>query len=271
MSFRFLRTVLVFITALLCSSHVAASPLRVCADPDNLPYSNRALQGYENKVAALLARDLGRKLEYKWARMGRGFIREVLNGHECDVLIEVPKGFPPVLTTPSYFTSSYMFITRKSRHLEVHSFDDDWLRTAKIGLQVLDDDYAPPAQALARRGVVGNIVGFESDSDGPEKIVEAVAQGKIDVAIVWGPLAGYYAKRQRVPLQLTPVPAVDQPGIPFTYAISMGVRKSDRQLQSQLADFLERKKRSIDLILHDYGVPVVDSSQSNAMLIEGKR
>jgi mxaJ protein len=129
----------------------SASPLKVCADPDNLPHSNRASEGYENKIAELLARDLGRPLQYHWARLGRGFVREYLNQHECDLLIEVPKGYPQILTTPPYFTSTYVFVSRESRNLEVTSFEDPRLRNFRIGLQTVADDYTPPGHALARK------------------------------------------------------------------------------------------------------------------------
>ena len=172
--------------------------------------------------------------------------------------------FPPVLTTPAYFRSSYVFVTAKSSRLHLQSFDDSILRTLKIGIQVLDDDYAPPAQALARRGVVGNILGFDSEGNDAGDIIRAVASRKVDVAIVWGPLAGYYAKRQSVPLELTPVPAFDPPGIPFRYEISMGVRKNDTELRNRLAEFLQHRKSSIERILRSYSVPVFGGNDADA-------
>jgi len=267
MSFRFLSPLRIAGTILCLAGVIAAQqklPLKVCADPDNLPYSSRAHQGFENRIAQLLAHELNRTLIYHWSRMGRGFIRDVLNTRECDVLIEVPKTFPPVLTTPAYFRSSYVFVTAKSSRLHLQSFDDSILRTLKIGIQVLDDDYAPPAQALARRGVVGNILGFDSEGNDAGDIIRAVASRKVDVAIVWGPLAGYYAKRQSVPLELTPVPAFDPPGIPFRYEISMGVRKNDTELRNRLAEFLQHRKSSIERILRSYSVPVFGGNDADA-------
>jgi mxaJ protein len=254
----------------LSSAFAWAEPasLKVCADPDNLPYSNRAQEGFENRIANLLGQDLHRRVEYRWSRLGRGFIRSVLNSGECDVLITVPRTYPPVLTTPSYFASTYVFVTRNSRGLDVRSFDDPVLRKIKIGVQVLDDDYAPPAQALARRGIVGNIIGFDSTGSEAGDIIRAVANGKIDLAIVWGPLAGYYARRQRIALKITPVPAFDPPGIPFRYELSMGVRKNDKQLRDELADFLSRRKQAVNRILRSYGVPLLSSE--TAALSGGK-
>jgi mxaJ protein len=247
-----------------------AVPLKVCADPDNLPYSNRSQEGFENRIADLLAQDLHRKLRYRWSRLGRGFIRSVLNSGDCDVLITIPKTYPAVLTTPSYFASTYVFVTRKSRGLDLQSFDDPALRKMKIGVQVLDDDYAPPAQALARRGVVGNIFGFDSTGNEAGDIIRAVAHNKVDVAIVWGPLAGYYARQQRVALKITPVPPFDPPGIPFRYELSMGVRKSDKQLRDQLTHFLSRHKSAVNRILHSYGVPLLPPTEATAALTGGR-
>jgi mxaJ protein len=255
---------------LVCSSSFlafAAIPLKVCADPDNLPFSNRKQQGFDNQVSELLARELGRKLEYVWQRGGRGFIRENLNKGVCDVLVGVPAQFRPVLTTSPYYSSSYVFVSRKGRKLNIASFDDPRLKTMKIGVQVLDDDYAPPARALSRRQLTGNIVGFDAAGEESGDIIRAVANGKIDVAIVWGPLAGYYAARQRVPLRLTPVnPEFDPPALPFRFAIAVGVRKQDRELKEQLDGALLRRHAQIERILRAYSVPEFATSQAEARL-----
>jgi ABC-type amino acid transport substrate-binding protein len=129
----------------------------------------------------------------------------------------------------------------------------------KVGVQVLDDDYAPPAHALARRGMQANIVGFETTGDDAPSIVRAVVTGKVDTAVVWGPLAGYFARRYPGRLTLTPVqPEVDPPGLPFTFAISMGVRKGNMQLRDRLQQFLDRRQKQIQTILHTYGVPQIE-------------
>ena len=245
---------------------MAATPLKVCADPDNLPFSNRMAQGFDNKVAAVLAQELGRKVEFVWQRAGRGFVRENLNKNVCDALIGVPSQFRPVLTTTPYYSSSYVFVTRKSRRLRLNSFDDPRLRDMKIGVQVLDDDYAPPARALARRQLAANIVGFEFTGNESGDIIRAVANGKVDVAVVWGPLAGYYAARQRVPLQLSPTPDIDPPALPFRFAISLGVRKSDPQLRDQLNHALTKRHAEIERILRAYSVPQYDLAQTEARL-----
>jgi mxaJ protein len=265
MSSRFLKP----LGVLLLSSGLAfaAAPLKVCADPDNLPFSNRKAQGFDNKIAEMLALDLGRRVEFVWQRAGRGFIRENLNKGVCDVLVGVPAQFKPVLTTNPYYSSSYVFVARKDRKLGLSSFDDPRLRGMKIGVQVLDDDYAPPARALARRQLMGNIVGFEATGDEAGEIIRAVARGKVDVAIVWGPLAGYYAARQPVPLEISPVtPDFDPPALPFRFAIALGVRKSDHELAARLERALARRHTQVERILHTYSVPQYPVAVTQARL-----
>jgi mxaJ protein len=252
---------------LLLSGFAAATPLKVCADPDNLPFSNRKAQGFDNKIAVVLAQELGRGVEFVWQRAGRGFVRENLNKHVCDLLVGVPAQFRPVLTTAPYYSSSYVFVTRKDRKLNINSFDDPRLKDLKIGVQILDDDYAPPARALARRQMVANIVGFDVDGEEAGDIIRAVAQKKVDVAVVWGPLAGYYAARQRTPLELAPVePEFDPPSLPFRFAMSLGVRKSDAGLKQQLERALLKRHAQIERILRAYSVPEYQSATTEAKL-----
>jgi mxaJ protein len=258
MSSRFL-SFLCFV--LVSSSFAFAAPLKVCADPDNLPFSNRKAQGFDNRIAAVLAGELGRKLEFVWQRAGRGFVRENLNKGVCDMLVGVTTQFRPVLTTTPYYSSSYVFITGKGRKLKLDSFDDPRLRHMKIGVQVLDDDYAPPARALSRRQLTPNIVGFDATGEESGDIIGAVARGKIDVAVVWGPLAGYYAARQRVPLAISPVePELDPPALPFRFAMSVGVRKSDQELKEELEHALVKRHAQIERILRSYSVPEFEST-----------
>jgi mxaJ protein len=265
MFLRFLKLCSIFLIASPFAT--AAAPLKVCADPDNLPFSNRQAEGFDNKISELLARNLGRKLEFVWQRAGRGFVRENLNKGVCDVLVGVPVQFRPVLTTSPYYSSSYVFVTRKDRHLNLNSFNDPRLRKMKIGVQVLDDDYAPPARALSRRQLTQNIVGFDVAGGESPEIIRAVARGKIDVAIVWGPLAGYYAARQRVALDLRPVnPEVDPPALPFRFAIAVAVRKSDRELKEQLDRALLKRHGEIERILRMYAVPEFQTATTQARL-----
>ena len=246
-----------------------AGVLRVCADPNNLPFSNQRGEGFENKIAELLAHDLGERVEYTWWAQRRGFFRNTLRAGTCDIVIGVPSAFEMALTTRPYYRSTYVFLSRKDRRLNLTSLDDPALRKLKIGVQIIGDDFsnAPPAHALSRRHIVGNVKGFTvygdySQPDPPARIVDAVAKGDVDVAIVWGPLAGYFAKQSHVPLTVVPVsPQIDQPFLPFVFDISMGVRRDDQELRDQVEQVLEKRRDEIDRILESYGVPRVDEEK----------
>jgi mxaJ protein len=239
--------------------------LRVCADPNNLPFSNERGEGFENRIAELLASDMRAELRYTWWAQRRGFVRHTLRAGECDVVLGVPSSFELAQTTAPYYRSTYVFVSRQDRHLNVRSFDDPHLRQLKIGVQLIGDDAAnsPPVHALSARHIVGNVRGYTvygdySQESPPARIVEAVACGEVDVAVVWGPLAGYYARRQKVALEVVPVsPQVDPPFLPFVFDISMGVRRGDDALREELEEFLERRRDDIERILDEYGVPRV--------------
>jgi mxaJ protein len=254
-------------TALPEQTHV----LRVCADPNNLPFSNQRLEGFENRIAELIAREMGATVQYTWWAQRRGFIRNTLKAGACDVVMGVPASFEMALTTGPYYRSTYVFVYRKDRGLNIRSFDDPSLRNLKIGVQMIGDDFAntPPAHALTNRHIISNVEGYMvygdySQENPPARIVEAVAAGRIDVAVVWGPLAGYFARRQKVPLEIVAVsPQIDQPFLPFVYDISMGVRHGDQALKEDLERVLERKRPEIETILNDYGVPQVKAGMKD--------
>jgi mxaJ protein len=243
--------------------------LRVCADPNNLPFSNERGEGFENKIAELLAAELNERLEYTWWAQRRGFFRSTLRAGACDVVVGVPSSFELAATTAPYYRSTYVFVYRKGGGLSVRSFDDAVLREVKVGVQLVGDDGAntPPAHALAARGVIGNVRGYTLYGDykvpnPPARIIEAVAKGEVDVAVAWGPLAGYFARRQRTPLEVVPVsPQLDLPFLPFVYDISMGVRRGDDDLRQQLDSFLDRRRPEIERILDEYRVPRVKGDE----------
>jgi mxaJ protein len=255
--------------------HPPGSPvrtLRVCADPNNLPFSNARGEGFENRIAELMARDRGAALAYTWWAQRRGFFRSTLGAGQCDVVMGVPTSFERVLATRPYYRSTYVFVSRGDREPRVRSFDDPILRRLRVGVQIIGADYAnaPPAHALSRRGIVTNVVGFDVYGDyrqdsPPARIVAAVADGDVDVAVVWGPLAGFYARRQPVPLEITPVsPASDGSSLPFVFDISVGVRRGDVALRDELDGVLRRRGAEIDAILAQYGVPRVDAGAPGA-------
>lgn len=244
------------------------APLRVCSDPNNLPFSNAAGEGFENRIAELVARELGTRVEYTWWAQRRGFIRNTLRSGTCDVVIGAPSSLELVMPTRPYYRSTYVFVSRRDRKLGVRSFDDPRLRRLKIGVQLVGDDYAntPPVHALLRRGVRDNLVGFTVYGDYKQatpaaRVLDAVVRKQVDVAVVWGPLAGWYARRSRVALDLVPVaPQVDVPFLPFVFDIAMGVRRGDTTTRARLDTIIVRRRAAIDSILRDYGVPRLDGA-----------
>ena len=239
--------------------------LRVCADPNNLPFSNQRGEGLENRIAELVAREQNSTVHYEWWAQRRGFVRNTLREGRCDLIVGVPAGYDPVLTTRPYYRSTYVFVSRTDRHLRIDSFDDPRLRQLKIGVQLIGDDgaNAPPAHALARRGIIRNVVGYTiygdySEPNPPARLIDAVASGAIDLAIAWGPLAGFFASREPIALTITPLAMpTDFPGLRFTFAIAMGVRKGDTALRDELNLILDKRRAEIKKILDDYGVPQV--------------
>jgi mxaJ protein len=243
----------------------AQRTLRVCADPNNLPYSNDKQQGFENAIASLVARDLNARVAYTWWPQRRGFVRMTLKRGDCDVIMGIPSNFDQALPTTPYYRSSYVFLSRTDRHLGITSFDDPRLKRLRIGVQMIGNDHvnSPPAHALAQRGIIDNVTGYtvygDYRSQAPIRdIVDAVAQGKVDVAVVWGPQAGYFARQEPVALDIVPVsPQIDLPFLPFVFDISMGVRRGDTALREQLDREIERRRDDIERILDRYGVPRV--------------
>jgi mxaJ protein len=261
------------VTTLLTAAGALTRPaprvLRVCADPNNLPFSDSTGAGFENQLATLVAGEMHASVAYTWWAQRRGFVRNTLNAHECDVVMGVPTSFELTAVTRPYYRSSYVFVSRRDRRLGIRSLDDPALKRLTVGVQLVGDDYAntPPAHALARRGIVQNVRGYQVQGDyrlpsPPARIVDAVANGDVDIAVAWGPLAGYFASRERVPLDIVPVsPEMDPPALPFVFDISMGVRRADRPLRDTLNAILVRRRASIDSLLRAYGVPLVKAKE----------
>lgn len=250
---------------------VAADPsaLRVCADPNNLPFSNDRLEGFENAIADLVAQDLGKRVSYYWLPQRRGFVRNSLRVGVCDVILGVPAHYGLVRTTRPYYRSAYVFVSRRGRDLPV-SLDDPALRRASIGVQLTGDDYQnPPAvAALAARHLNANVRGYTvygdySKPNPQQAVIDDVRTGRLDTAIVWGPIAGYFARNDQASLRLAPVrPQRDPVAGPFVFAIAMGVRSEDELLQHALDDVISRRERDIDRVLRAFGVPLVQGGGS---------
>ena len=247
----------------MCVMHAHARELRVCADPNNLPYSNQAGDGFENRIVALLARDLGATVRYTWWAQRRGALRNTLLAGDCDIVPGIASGMEMLATTRPYYRSTYVFVVRPEGPLrDLATFDDPRLRGVRIGVQLIGDDGAntPPAHALARRGIRDNVRGFMvygdyADAAPQGALFDAVARGDVDVAIAWGPTAGYFARRAKPPLAVLQVrPWLDGPQWPMQFDVSMGVRKDDRALRRELDRALERHAAEIARILRDFGV-----------------
>jgi mxaJ protein len=238
---------------------------RVCADPQNMPFSNQQQQGFENRIADLLAKDFGATPSYIWWGQRQGFIRNTMNATlaegRCDIVMGVPTGYDLVRPTAPYYRSTYVFVYPRGKHA-ITSLDDPILKKLKIGVHLLGNDYEnpPPVHELGKRHIVDNVVGFNtfySAENPPSAIVDAVTAGKVDVAIVWGPVGGYYAARQKTPMAVVPIPS--SPGsLPFAFDIAMGVRKGDDALYARVQQALTRHRAEIDRILKTFNVPVLE-------------
>jgi mxaJ protein len=258
----FFRYLSVFLVSLAPWPSMGQNELRVCADPNNMPFSNQQEEGFENKLAELIASKLRMTLQYTWWSQRKSFIKNSLEERRCDVLMGIPASMNSVDVTRPYYRSTYVFVSRHDRNLHINSLDDPRLTELRIGIHVVGDDYAPPAYALARRGAVRNLVSFSlfgeyGEQNPPGRIVDAVARGAIDVAIVWGPFAGYFSRSENTPLDIAPVSPAVFLGVPFTYEISMGVRKGNEPLRSELDAVLTEESAAVERILSQYGVPRV--------------
>lgn len=256
-----IRGIWLLLVLSLATPAAGAAALRVCSDPNNLPFSNRALEGFENKIAVLLAHDLGLTLEYTFAKQQKTFAERTLNAHRCDLIMGVPLGLPGILETQPYYRSSYVFVYRGDDDWHLHSLRDHRLRHLKIGVHLIGVDDLPPTIALGEQGIVDNVRGFmiygdTAQPNPPTRLLDAVANHSIDVAIVWGPFAGFFSSRSSVPLR---VASIDDTAsfapLPFRYAIAMGVRQGDAALRDQLDRVIDRELDTIHETLSAYGVP----------------
>ena len=247
--------------------------LRVCQDPNNLPFSNTKGEGIENKLAELFAKKLGWKLDYFSFPQRMGFIRNTIKfklpgtNYRCDIIMGVPSGFDQVATTKPYYRSTYALVFPKGKGLDNVKSKQDFLqldpkqlKKLKIGLY----DRSPASQWLSRRGLLELAVPYRMMNADPnqypgEIIEKDLAAGKIDVAIVWGPLGGYFAKKIKEP-ELSIVPLTSEPGVNFQYEMAMGVRFGENEWKAQVDKFLDQSKPEINAILREFYVPLLDET-----------
>jgi quinoprotein dehydrogenase-associated probable ABC transporter substrate-binding protein len=249
--------------AALATAAQADEALRVCADPDNLPYSRADGAGFELRIARVLADELKLPLSVHWQPLRRGFVRKTLGEGACDVLIGVPAGFERVITTRPYYRSSYVFVTRADALQPLAGFDDARLGRLRIGVQLIGNDLAasPPGYALARHGALAHVTGYTIDGgDAPAaaRMVRALQSGQLDAALAWGPQAGWFARQSAVPMRVhLAVPPADVP-LPFEFSIAVGVKRGMSELRDRLQAALEARRSDIDAALAEYAVPRTD-------------
>jgi mxaJ protein len=250
----------------------AESVLRVCADPNNMPLSNQSGEGYENRIAELLARDLGWKLEYTWFPQRMGFIRNTLKARDpdqdhfkCDLVIGVPIGYELTLTTPAYYRSTWAMVVPMGKGLDdIHTPDDllkiDPARLKKLRFGLVGR--SPPTDWLLKHNLIDQAVSVATQSGDPaaypgQMIEDQLAAGQIDVAFAWGPIAGYFTQHAKPP-GMRMLPFAPDPDIHFDYKIAMGVRFGEKDWRDRIAGLIARDKKQIDEILLSYGVPLLD-------------
>ena len=229
---------------------------KVCADPDNMPYSNLKQEGFEDKIAAVLAQELGKKLSFQYAYYRQGFLRNTLNANRCDVVMSTTSDNDSMRTTKPYYRSGYVFVYRKSSGYNIKDWDSPDLRKGIIGLV----GQSPPSRPLYDHGLMENARPYRLQRDlnfPPSQLIDDLVKGDIDVAIVWGPIAGYYAKRASIPLEVVMIPEYESKNVrgKENWNISIGVRHKDKARQQEINAALERRKADIDKILDEYGVP----------------
>jgi mxaJ protein len=253
----------------------ARTALRVCQDPNNLPFSNVKGEGIENKIAEVFGKSLGLPVVYYSFPQRLAFIRNTLKfklpGQEypCDIVIGVPAEYDQVSATKPYYRSTYALVFPKGKGLDQVASGEDFLKLdpAKLSkMRIGIYDRSPASAWLAKhklvdQGVPYPVMNADPDQYPGEIIEKDLAAGKIDVAIVWGPIAGYYAQRVKTPA-LAVVPLKSEPGVQFDYQIAMGVRYGEREWKQQVEGLIESNRSQIQAILKDYGVPIVDASYS---------
>lgn len=247
-----------FVTLL---SFASAQPaLRVCADPNNLPFSNQRGEGFDNHIAEIVASSLNTRLDYVWYPQRGQFLRRTLDAGLCDVVMGAPSTMDSETVSQPYYRSTYVLLTRKDRNLRFSSLLDPRLANLRVGIHRAGDGYTPPAIALVKNGNGANLVSYSLFAmNGEEvpaaKLISAVANGDVDIAVVWGPLAGYFAAMERTALVSSAVTPAEFDGVPFTYSISIAVQKGNDALRAHIDEALGANCSQIRAVLDEYHVP----------------
>lgn len=235
---------------------------RVCTDPDNLPFSDNKRQGFEDKIAAVLAEDLDLPLSFMYAFNRFGFLRNTIKAKRCDILMGVPPDYDPVMTSKPYYRTGHVFVTRKESGYNITSWDSPDLKKGLVGVT----DKSPTTVPLNDNGIIGNAKPYRIQRNlnkPPSLMIDDLAKGDIDVAVAWGPIGGYFAKKSKVPMVVKLVPEyekVNARGKTY-WNMSIAVRHGDKERMKMIQGALDRNKDKIQEILADYGVltvPVID-------------
>jgi quinoprotein dehydrogenase-associated probable ABC transporter substrate-binding protein len=233
--------------------------LTVCGDPNHMPFSNKEMEGFENRIAQLIADDLNRTLRYQWWPQTIGFVRNTLKVRLCDLVMGVTSVNELLQNTNPYYRSVYTLVYRKDAGLEISTLDAELLKDLKIGVVA----GTPPATLLSRYGLLDQVRPYQRTVDTrlyapATQAVEDVAQGNIDIAVIWGPIAGYTASMQETQLSVIPLPAkVDS--VPLAFNVSMGIRRRESNWKHQLNQQLQKLSPSIEKILLEYNIPLLDT------------
>jgi quinoprotein dehydrogenase-associated probable ABC transporter substrate-binding protein len=243
------------------SSGAEAGTLRVCADPDNMPFSNAKGEGFENKLAELIASKLDATVDYVWFSESSGYVPNVVGNEACDLVMGYAQGTGLIADSNPYYYTSYALIYRQddTSLAGAERLSDPRLKGKRIGLFAR----TPPASLLALYGLAENAKPFEinageNPSKAAEAVIEEIATGKLDAGILWGPVGGYYAQRAAVPLTLVPL-VKETAGPSQVYGITLGLRPNDPQWKHQVNKVIAENQRAIDDILQGYNVPVLDA------------
>jgi mxaJ protein len=246
---------------------VDESEFKVCADPDLMPNSNSKQEGFEDKIAAVLAKDLGKKLSFTYAYNRQGFLRNTINAMRCDVIMGTTSDYDALRTSKPYYRTGNVFVYRKDSGYNITDWKSPDLAKARIGIV----GQSPATIPLNDHGLMGNARPYRMQRDlnlPPSFMIDDLVKGDIDVAIVWGPIGGYFAKQSKTPLVVVPIPEYETTNAKGKeyWNISVGVRKKDKDRMEMIQGALDRNKDKIEKILDDYGIPHVPVVEGDSLM-----
>jgi quinoprotein dehydrogenase-associated probable ABC transporter substrate-binding protein len=247
---------------------IARTELKVCADPSDLPFSNKAGEGFENKIATLIGQDLGVPVNYVWFPQVVGFVRNTLRAHQCDLVMGAVSGDAVMEETNPYYHSGYMVVTRKDSGLKIQSLADPALAGKKIGLVAA----TPPTDLLLKHHLMPQVTTYALAVDTrfespPRAMLQDVVDGKLDVGLIWGPFAGFYIKRDKLPLDAVFLDSEDG-STRLDFHIAMGVRAGEPEWRRRINQAIEHQHGEIAKILADYAIPQLDEQGKPIVLPE---